>query len=50
MPELGNEFVVLAMRSNPEPMNAVLARQPERPVVQPNSDAVHLAAAQELEL
>ena len=26
VPELGNEFVVLAMRSDPEPMNAVFAR------------------------
>ena len=45
-----DEFVVLAMRTDPEPVNALRARQAESPVVQPNSDAVHLPTTEQLEL
>ena len=45
-----DEAVVLSMRTNPEPMNAIASRQTECPVVQPNSCAVEPTATEELEL
>ena len=48
--KLADEFVVLAMRANPEPMDAVWYREPECPVVEANSDAVILAVSNRLEV
>ena len=47
---LADEFVVLAMRADSEPMDAARYRQPERPVIKANSDAVILAASYSLEM
>jgi len=38
------------MRTDPEPMDAITAWQPESPIVESYSSAVHLAAAKQLEL
>ncbi len=45
-----DETVVLGMRTDPEPMDAITAWQPESAVVESYSGAVHLAAAKQLEL
>ena len=50
MNSLADEFVVLAMRANPEPMDTVWHREPECPVVEANSDAVILAVSNCLEV
>jgi hypothetical protein len=47
---LADEFVVLAMRADPEPMNATRYRQPESPEIKANSDAVILAVSDSLEM
>ena len=47
---LADEFVVLAMRADPEPMNATRYRQPECPEIKANSDAVILAVSDCLEM
>ena len=47
---LADEFVVLAMRADPEPMDATRYWQPERPVIKANSDAVILAVSYGLEM
>jgi hypothetical protein len=45
-----DEFVVLAVRTNPEPMNTAWNWQTERAVVQADSDTVKSAVAYSLEL
>ena len=45
-----DEAVVLGMRADPEPVHARFTRQAKRPVVQPDSGAVHLAATEKLKL
>ena len=45
-----DEFVVFAMSTDPEPMNALLARQANSSVVQTYPDAMHLAPTEQLEL
>lgn len=47
---LADEFVVLAMRADPEPMDAARYRQSEHPVIQANSGAVIPAASYRLEM
>ena len=47
---LADEFVVIAMRADPEQMNATRYRQPECPVIKANSDAVILAVSDSLEM
>jgi len=48
--ESADEFVVLAMRTNPEPMDAVRNREPERSVVEADPDAVILAVSNGFEV
>ena len=48
--ELANEFVVFAMRTNPEPMDAVWYWDCERPVVEADPDTVIPAASNCLEV
>ena len=45
-----DEFVVLAMRTNPEPMDAVRYREPECLVVEANLDAAISAVSNHLEV
>jgi len=50
MEGLADEFVVLAMRADPEPMDASRNRQTECPVVETDSDTVEAAVAYGLEM
>ena len=47
---LADEFVVLAMSANPEPMNAARYRQSERSIVEANADAMKTAVGDGLEV
>ena len=48
--ESADELVVLAMRTDPDPMDAVCYRGPECPVVKANPDAAILAVPNRLEV
>ena len=50
MEGLANDLVVLAMRADPEPMNSARNRQPERSVVETNSNTVEAPVTHSLEL
>ena len=45
-----DEPIVLGVRADPEPVNACFTRETESPVVKADPGAVHLAAAEQLEL
>ena len=50
MVKLADEFVVLAMRADPEPVDAALNGQTERAVVETDSGTVEAAVAYGLEM
>ena len=47
---LVNEFVVFAMRANPEPVDTARNREPECPEIETNSDTLEMALADGLEM
>ena len=49
MEGLGDKLVVLAVRANPEPMNAIRDRDSERAVVEADADALEATIAHRLE-
>ena len=47
---LADKLVIRVMRTDPEPMNAIGHRRTERPIIEPDLDAVEASVSHRLEM